>query len=119
MKALIFVCGVTGWTLHDLRRTFSTGLASLGVAPHIIERLINHSTGVISGVSATYNRVAYMPEMRQAVEKWDTTLPHLDPSWLATAPAGGQAARSDLWRIATRCGILLYVDRRATDTSTC
>ena len=67
-------CGVTGWTLHDLRRTFSTGLASLGVAPHIIERLINHSTGVISGVSATYNRFAYMPEMRAAAEKWEAHL---------------------------------------------
>lgn len=70
-------CGVTGWTLHDLRRTFSTGLASLGVAPHIIERLINHSTGVISGVSATYNRFAYMPEMREAVEKWEACLSRL------------------------------------------
>jgi integrase len=67
-------CGVTGWTLHDLRRTFSTGLASLGVAPHIIERLINHTTGVISGVSATYNRFAYMPEMREAVGKWEAHL---------------------------------------------
>lgn len=67
-------CGVTGWTLHDLRRTFSTGLASLAVAPHIIERLINHSTGVISGVSATYNRFAYMPDMRAAVEKWESYL---------------------------------------------
>ena len=67
-------CGVTGWTLHDLRRTFSTGLASLGVAPHVIERLINHSTGVISGVSATYNRFAYMPEMREAALKWERHL---------------------------------------------
>ncbi len=25
--------GVTGWTLHDLRRAFASGLASLGVAP--------------------------------------------------------------------------------------
>lgn len=70
-------CGVTGWTLHDLRRTFSTGLAALGVAPHIIERLINHSTGVISGVTATYNRFAYMPEMRAAVEKWEAHLASL------------------------------------------
>lgn len=67
-------CGVTGWTLHDLRRTFSTGLASLSVAPHIIERLINHTTGVISGVTATYNRFAYMPEMRAAVERWENHL---------------------------------------------
>ena len=76
-RALDQECGVTGWTLHDLRRTFSTGLAALGVAPHIIERLINHSTGVISGVTATYNRFAYMPEMRAAIEKWEEHLSRL------------------------------------------
>lgn len=70
-------CGVTGWTLHDLRRTYSTGLASLGVAPHVIERLINHATGVISGVSATYNRFAYLPEMREAAGKWEEHLASL------------------------------------------
>jgi integrase len=76
-RALDQECGVTGWTLHDLRRTFSTSLAALGVAPHIIERLINHSTGVISGVTATYNRFAYMPEMRAAIEKWEEHLSRL------------------------------------------
>ena len=70
-------CGVTGWTLHDLRRTYSTGLASLDVAPHIIERLINHSTGVISGVAATYNRFQYAKDCRLAVEKWEAHLASL------------------------------------------
>ena len=31
------------WTPHDLRRTFSTRLGDLGVAPHIIEKLLNHT----------------------------------------------------------------------------
>jgi integrase len=30
---------VTDWTLHDLRRTTATGIAQLGVAPHIVEKL--------------------------------------------------------------------------------
>ena len=29
---------------------------------------------IVSIVTATYNRFAYMPEMRQAVEKWEAHL---------------------------------------------
>jgi Phage integrase family len=36
--------GVSNWTLHDLRRTFATNIAQLGIAPHVIERLLNHVT---------------------------------------------------------------------------
>ncbi len=57
--------GVSGWTLHDLRR---------GVAPHIIERLLNHFTGTISGIAAVYNRAKYLDEMRDAVEKWSARI---------------------------------------------
>ena len=66
--------GVTGWTLHDLRRTFATRLAEQGTAPHVIERLLNHVSGQISGVSAIYNRASYMPEMREAIENWEKYL---------------------------------------------
>jgi integrase len=62
--------GVTNWTLHDLRRTFATGLSDLGIEPHIVERLINHISGEISGVAAIYNRARYLVPMRQAVDKW-------------------------------------------------
>jgi integrase len=70
-KNLDKLLNIAPWTLHDLRRTFATNLARLGVAPHIIERLINHVTGTISGVAAIYNRANYMPEMREAVTKFD------------------------------------------------
>jgi integrase len=58
------------WTLHDLRRTVASGMAALGVAPHVVERLLNHSAGAIRGVAAVYNRYSYVPEMRLAVEIW-------------------------------------------------
>jgi integrase len=32
-------------TLHDLRRTATTGMADLGVQPHIIEEVWNHVSG--------------------------------------------------------------------------
>jgi integrase len=66
--------GVSGWTLHDLRRTFATRLAEQGTPPHVIERLLNHVSGQISGVSAIYNRASYLPEMREALEKWEKYL---------------------------------------------
>jgi integrase len=67
--------GITApWTLHDLRRTFSTNLARLQVQPSIIERLLNHISGEISGVAAIYNRYNYMSEMRAAVEQYEDFL---------------------------------------------
>jgi hypothetical protein len=61
---------VANWTLHDLRRTAATHMASLGVAPHVIERILNHSKGILGGVAGTYNRFQYLPEMRAAPELW-------------------------------------------------
>lgn len=83
-------CGVSHFTRHDLRRTYSTGLARLGVAPHVIERLLDHSTGTISGVAAIYNRFRYMDEMRAAVEAWETYLAKLtEPAHMVSAPMLG------------------------------
>lgn len=70
-SALDKLSGVTGWTLHDLRRTYASKMAALGVAPHVIERLLNHVSGTISGVAAIYNRHHFMPEMKEAVEKYE------------------------------------------------
>ena len=63
-KALDVASGVTGWRLHDLRRTAATGMARLGVAPHVVEKVLNHQSGIISGVAAVYNRAAYDTEKR-------------------------------------------------------
>lgn len=62
--------GVEEWTLHDLRRTTATGLAKIGVAPHVIERILNHVSGTFGGVAGVYNRFMYVPEMRDALEAW-------------------------------------------------
>jgi len=55
------------WTLHDLRRTFSTGLNDMGIAPHIVELLLGHA---LPGVMAIYNRSLYLPEKLDALNKW-------------------------------------------------
>lgn len=66
--------GIAPWTLHDLRRTCATNLAELGVPPYVVERLLNHVTGTISGVAAIYNRYSFLEEMRAAIELWEGRL---------------------------------------------
>jgi len=61
--------GVTGWTLHDLRRTFASGLASIGIAIPVIERLLNHVSGSFSGIVGVYQRYDLMPEMHDAITR--------------------------------------------------
>jgi integrase len=62
------------WTLHDLRRTFATNLAKLGTPIHVTERLLNHTSGTMSGIVAVYQRHDFHVEMRAAIEKWETRL---------------------------------------------
>jgi integrase len=58
---------VPPFVLHDLRRSFRTGLGRLGVRPDISELLLNH---VKTGVSATYDRYSYHGEKRAALALW-------------------------------------------------
>ena len=58
------------WRLHDLRRTCATGMAELGVQPHIIEAVLNHVSGHKGGVAGIYNRARYAEEVRAALARW-------------------------------------------------
>jgi integrase len=59
------------WRLHDLRRTFATGMAGIGIVPHVIEAALNHVSGAAKGgVAGIYNRETYEPEKREALDKW-------------------------------------------------
>jgi integrase len=62
--------GLEPWTLHDLRRTAASGMAGLGVQPHVIEATLNHRSGAIRGVAAVYNRYNYAGERRVALVAW-------------------------------------------------
>jgi integrase len=62
--------GVTGWRLHDLRRTCVSGMARLGIAPHVADKILNHQAGTISGVAAVYQRHEFLSERRQALDLW-------------------------------------------------
>ena len=61
---------VTGWRLHDLRRTCVSGMARLGVAPHVADKILNHQSGTISGVAAVYQRHEFLAERQKALDIW-------------------------------------------------
>lgn len=63
------------WVIHDVRRTVVTGMAELGIQPHIIEAVVNHISGHKAGVAGIYNRAKYASEKRAALQAWAD---HLD-----------------------------------------
>jgi integrase len=64
-------CPMPHWVLHDLRRTFASGLASIGIQMPVTERLLNHVSGSFSGIVGVYQRYDFVPEMRNAVVAWE------------------------------------------------
>jgi integrase len=56
------------FTPHDLRRTCRTGLAGLKVSDVVAEKILSHR---LQGVLGVYNRAAYEPERRTALNLWE------------------------------------------------
>jgi integrase len=69
-RKLDALAGFTGWRLHDLRRTCVSGMARLGIAPHVADKVLNHQSGTISGVAAVYQRHDFLAERKVALERW-------------------------------------------------
>jgi integrase len=69
------------WTLHDLRRSFASGLQRLGVAPHIVELAMNHRSGTFRGVAGIYHRHRYEKEVREAFGLWSKHIGALIFGW--------------------------------------
>lgn len=58
------------WRFHDLRRTVATGLAEMRFRPEVIERVLNHASGVTGGLVGVYQRWDYREERKVALEAW-------------------------------------------------
>ena len=69
-RALDRRSGISGWVIHDLRRSAATSMANLGVQPHIIEEILAHSGGHKSGVAGIYNKATYAAAVRSALATW-------------------------------------------------
>jgi integrase len=86
-RALDAISGVTGCRLHDLRRTCVSGMAGLGVAPHVADKILNHQSGTISGVAAVYQRHQFLAERKVALEKWGAHVSGLLTKTTSARPA--------------------------------
>jgi len=62
------------WKPHDLRRTCATRMNALHVAPHVVEKILNHS---MQGVMGIYNRHEYEVERVEAAKLWSDELERL------------------------------------------
>jgi len=58
------------WTVHDLRRSFTTHAAGIGIEPHILESILNHTSGFKGGIHGVYNKQQYEPQKRTALSIW-------------------------------------------------
>jgi integrase len=86
-KELDQLSGITGWRLHDLRRTCVSGMARLGIPPHVADKILNHQSGTISGVAAVYQRHDFMAERKEALERWGAHVDALLKTAVNTRPA--------------------------------
>jgi integrase len=57
--------GVTGWTIHDLRRTSRSLMSRAGVQSDVAEMCLGHT---LRGVRGTYDRYGYLNEKAAAYE---------------------------------------------------
>ena len=58
------------WTLHDLRRTGASGMAKLGIPMHVVEKILNHTSGSFGGVAGVYQRYNFADEKKNALDAW-------------------------------------------------
>ena len=74
MKRITKHLGIEDATPHDFRRTGSTQMTSerLGIPRFHVSCVLNHvsDTGGAAAVTAVYDRNAYLPEKRRALDKW-------------------------------------------------
>jgi integrase len=110
--------GTSGWTLHDLRRTFASGLASLGVPLPVTEKLLNHVSGSFAGIVGVYQRYDYLPEMQSAVEKWEAHVQTLaaygrQPRGIAMLPTWENRDAAFIEEASARDGLVLPSTHRS------
>lgn len=72
---------IEAWRIHDLRRTFASGMQRLGVRFEVVEALLNHSGRARSGVAGIYQRHDWKTEKRDALAKWAA---HVDQAVLVS-----------------------------------
>ncbi len=68
--ALDRASGVTGWRLHDIRRTGVSALARIGVDSIVADKLLAHQPSKLRGAARIYQRHDFGSERAYALETW-------------------------------------------------
>jgi integrase len=76
-RALDTLSGITGCRPYDRRRTIVSGMARLGVPPHVADKILNHQAGTISGVAAVYQRHEFLVERKEPLDRWGAHVEHI------------------------------------------
>jgi integrase len=77
--ALDEASGVTGWALHDLRRTAASRMQALRVPNHVVELILNHA---LPGIGGVYLQAELEDQKAEALASWATALSRLvGPRW--------------------------------------
>jgi integrase len=81
--------GISGWRLHDFRRSLVTILAEQGADVAVLDSLLNHaSSATRGGVIGVYQRATLIEPMRKLMARWDQLLTDaLDDSKVIQFPA--------------------------------
>jgi integrase len=67
--------GTSGWSLHDLRRTFASHCGEAGLALDIIDQCLNHAASASrGGVLGVYQRSQRWPQQQAAMAAWGNIL---------------------------------------------
>jgi integrase len=62
--------GVPKWTVRDIRRSVASGLARIGVALPVIEKILAHRKGTFAGIVGVYQKYRFAGEMSAALQRW-------------------------------------------------
>lgn len=71
MYRLREVSGVSDWTIHDLRRTAATQMASMGARREVLRQVLGHADHSVTGI---YDRASYDEDKRKAMLAWSQLL---------------------------------------------
>jgi integrase len=86
-------CGVSGWTIHDLRRTARTLMSRAGIRGDVAELCMGHA---LAGMRGVYDRHAFLEEKRHAFEMLAASIEHIvhPPANTVVPIRGAKASRT-------------------------
>jgi len=86
---------MTGWRVHDLRRTGVTMLAELGFDSIVVDKILAHQPAKLRGVAGIYQRHEFLRERAAALDAWAVhVLGARGDNIVRLSPAASTAGRS-------------------------